>query len=380
MTLDDIFATLTERDMIDVHDAPIASQDRPGNARYRKNGKSTSGTPSSSRNALLPPATAGTDAPPTHGGLARQALSRSTVAKDAPAAALPTLYTIRWDPLVVRAYLDRVAGKGLLELRPARLKYTPFLVSRIKLGQAGNSVAAMMGVEVSGGGSVAGAEAPAIGSGGLGDGKAKENGDAQDPPVADSAVNARQGGVLGGPHDQEQAMPAQAQTSLVDLEAGGSQAIEANLAVAPGDAAANGTPGTGEVAAAEASASAHAADDTDLAGSSAMIEEAVDGNSGAGNASSGADGPAEIGPADPLTDSADGATPLAAAAAPNIDLPRFLTPPPRSMRSSARTPSTAGRRGAGASPSPAKAATTTRSAHTTPVRAGRAGRKTASRA
>lgn len=43
---------------------------------------------------------------------------------------IPSAYRIAWDPDVVRAHVERYDGKGYLRLRPERLQWSPFLVTR----------------------------------------------------------------------------------------------------------------------------------------------------------------------------------------------------------------------------------------------------------
>jgi hypothetical protein len=147
MTLEDILATLKEQDMIDIHDPPPVSLSQSN----RKNRPVNTNLSSASLSAGVPSALDGVG-----GGIARQALSRSTVPKDPATTALPSSYTIHWDPTVVRAYTDKIKAKGLLELRPEKLKYTPFLVARNQLAEllkVDGTVA--MGADGSGSGSAA---------------------------------------------------------------------------------------------------------------------------------------------------------------------------------------------------------------------------------
>ncbi len=137
MTLEDIFATLSEQQMIQVHDPPPVV---PASNSRRRPFPVTSQNSAVSLSGIQPDSAEGV-------GIARQALSRSTVPKDPEPTSLPISYTIVWDPEAVRAYVERVRSKGYLELRPEKLKYTPFLVTRIKLGDVGFTLAEVVGTE-----------------------------------------------------------------------------------------------------------------------------------------------------------------------------------------------------------------------------------------
>lgn len=70
------------------------------------------------------------------GGFARQALSRHHAPVN-DSTTLPTDYRIHWDPQVINEYCAKTKAKGHLELKPEKLKYTPFLVTRIELQEDG---------------------------------------------------------------------------------------------------------------------------------------------------------------------------------------------------------------------------------------------------
>ena len=116
MTIEDIYHTLQELDMISVQAATPPMRPTPGQAikfpRGRKN------------------------------GIARRHLQRqSTVIKEDEAGskantpfAPPTLYQITWDPEKVQRYLESWEKKGYMKLKPERLKWTPFVLARAKAG------------------------------------------------------------------------------------------------------------------------------------------------------------------------------------------------------------------------------------------------------
>jgi hypothetical protein len=53
----------------------------------------------------------------------------------------PTQYEIHWDPGYVKSYLEKWEEKGYLKINPAKLKWSPFLLSRVKKSDADASLA-----------------------------------------------------------------------------------------------------------------------------------------------------------------------------------------------------------------------------------------------
>lgn len=116
MTIEDIYNTLQDLGMISVQSATPPMRPTPGQAikfpRGRKN------------------------------GIARRHLQRqSTLNKEEEAGskantpfAPPTRYQITWDPEKVQHYLEAWEKKGYMKLKPERLKWTPFVLTRTKAG------------------------------------------------------------------------------------------------------------------------------------------------------------------------------------------------------------------------------------------------------
>lgn len=100
MTLSDVFATLEEHQMIETY-------------RTEKQQK----------------------APGALGGIARQALSRHHAASDS--TVLPTDYRIVPNRPAIEAYLAKLKAKDYIQLKPHKLKYTPFLVTRVAMDSDG---------------------------------------------------------------------------------------------------------------------------------------------------------------------------------------------------------------------------------------------------
>ena len=48
----------------------------------------------------------------------------------------PTKYEIHWDPGYVKSYLDRWEAKGYMKIKPEKLKWSPFLLARVKKSDA----------------------------------------------------------------------------------------------------------------------------------------------------------------------------------------------------------------------------------------------------
>jgi hypothetical protein len=109
MTLEDILTILVSNDMITIRDQPSDMMAKRKRAQMVQR---------------------------EQGGAARQAVSRTgQIGAPAPSV-MPEDYTIHWDRSYVNAYLHRQAAKGYLQLRPEKLKYTPFLVQRLAKAQA----------------------------------------------------------------------------------------------------------------------------------------------------------------------------------------------------------------------------------------------------
>ncbi|KIK47402.1 hypothetical protein CY34DRAFT_74016, partial [Suillus luteus UH-Slu-Lm8-n1] len=116
MTIEDIYNTLHDQGMISVQSATPPMRPTPGQAikfpRGRKN------------------------------GIARRHLQRqSTLNKEEETGSKantpfvpPTRYQITWDPEKVQHYLEAWEKKGYMKLKPERLKWTPFVLTRTKAG------------------------------------------------------------------------------------------------------------------------------------------------------------------------------------------------------------------------------------------------------
>ena len=112
MTLDDIYTVLKYESMINIRDSPLPSYSTPSTrGRFRSRGR---GRPSVPR---------------------RKAESVPVGEEDK--IEIPTQYEIVFDPQYVEAILQQYEGKGHLTLRPDRLKYHPFLVTRDPMKPAG---------------------------------------------------------------------------------------------------------------------------------------------------------------------------------------------------------------------------------------------------
>lgn len=48
----------------------------------------------------------------------------------------PTQYEIHWDPSYVKSYLDKWESKGYTRIKPEKLKWSPFLLARVKKSEA----------------------------------------------------------------------------------------------------------------------------------------------------------------------------------------------------------------------------------------------------
>lgn len=116
MTIEDIFTILVQQDMIIVDTAPNPVRPSPGQSikfpRGRKN------------------------------GIARRHLQRPNPQKQMEGGGnksnvpfiAPTHYEISWDQEKVERWLETWEKKGYLRLKPEKLKWTPFVLSRTKAG------------------------------------------------------------------------------------------------------------------------------------------------------------------------------------------------------------------------------------------------------
>ncbi|KAI6099706.1 hypothetical protein F5141DRAFT_1066518 [Pisolithus sp. B1] len=113
MTFEDIYSILLQQGMIATQAAtPTSARPSPGHSikfpRGRKN------------------------------GIARRHLQRTNTQKDEEGSKqgspfiLPTRYEISWDPDAVDRWLDRWEQKGYLKVKPEKLKWTPFFLTRTR--------------------------------------------------------------------------------------------------------------------------------------------------------------------------------------------------------------------------------------------------------
>lgn len=107
MTLEDIHATLIHLNMISILDNPQVLKPLPGQTVKFPKGRKN--------------------------GIARKHLTR-TITQDEEKTkgpfVPPTRYKVRWDADQVDEYLTRWEAKGYLKLRPEKLKWSPFILSR----------------------------------------------------------------------------------------------------------------------------------------------------------------------------------------------------------------------------------------------------------
>jgi hypothetical protein len=128
MTLEDILTTLVTNDMITIRDDPIALMAKRKKAQMEQSEKT---------------------------GLARQAVSRLTqTGGHTNIVVMPEDYTIVWSKSIVRDYLHNQTQKGYLQLKPDKLKYTPFLIQRLVLSRNGmlekHAISKAQAVEIQG--------------------------------------------------------------------------------------------------------------------------------------------------------------------------------------------------------------------------------------
>ncbi|KDQ56969.1 hypothetical protein JAAARDRAFT_58448 [Jaapia argillacea MUCL 33604] len=110
MTIEDIYNTLLQQNMITVREVtPPPARPAPGQSIKIMRGRKS--------------------------GVARRQLQRNQPKEEEKAAApfvAPTEYEIHWNREHVERYLSAWEGKGYLTLRPEKLKWSPFLLARVK--------------------------------------------------------------------------------------------------------------------------------------------------------------------------------------------------------------------------------------------------------
>ena len=112
MTIDDIFTVLKYESMINIRDSPLLSYTTPSTrGRFRGRGRGRSSI--------------------------HRKKAESTPIGEEDKIEIPTQYEIIFDQQYVMAILQQNEGKGHLTLRPDRLKYHPFLVTRNPTQPAG---------------------------------------------------------------------------------------------------------------------------------------------------------------------------------------------------------------------------------------------------
>ncbi|KAI0261497.1 hypothetical protein BC834DRAFT_465974 [Gloeopeniophorella convolvens] len=117
MTIEDVYNTLCTQGLIDVYALPTP-RPLPGQSiKLTKNRKTA---------------------------VARRHLIRAQTNDDdaskGPFVA-PTQYDIKWDPGYVTAFLDKWESKGYLKIKPEKLKWSPFLLARVKKSDADSRLA-----------------------------------------------------------------------------------------------------------------------------------------------------------------------------------------------------------------------------------------------
>lgn len=119
MTIEDIYSTLLQLNMISVLDSAQAPKPLPGQSVKFPKGRKN--------------------------GVARKHLQRMHTHDDEKAKGPfvpPTKYKVRWDAEQVDEYLARWEAKGYLKLKPEMLKWSPFILSRAKKTQSSDGDAA----------------------------------------------------------------------------------------------------------------------------------------------------------------------------------------------------------------------------------------------
>lgn len=117
MTIEDVYNTLCTQGLIDVLAVPIPKPLPGQSIKLVKNRKTM---------------------------VARRHLIRSHTNDDDVTKGSfipPTQYEIHWDPGYVKSYLEKWEEKGYMKINPAKLKWSPFLLARIKKSDADASLA-----------------------------------------------------------------------------------------------------------------------------------------------------------------------------------------------------------------------------------------------
>ena len=113
MTLEDVFLTLKYENMVTIFDTPPRETPAPPPTYSRPRGRSRRGGRSlTNRRAPRPDS------------------STPAESEEKDKVVIPSRYEIVWDAEYIEAVLRKSESRGFLSLRPERLKYHPFLVSR----------------------------------------------------------------------------------------------------------------------------------------------------------------------------------------------------------------------------------------------------------
>ncbi|PWN52977.1 hypothetical protein IE53DRAFT_366747 [Violaceomyces palustris] len=117
MTLEDVFYVLREQDMISVSDRQSGKMRTPATTKYRtREGNAAGASPRGRRGR------------PRGGGAANRAAAAHKEKENA--MAIPSEYRIHFDRDYVKAHLKNYETKGHIRVKPEKLKWTPFLVTR----------------------------------------------------------------------------------------------------------------------------------------------------------------------------------------------------------------------------------------------------------
>lgn len=117
MTVEDVYNTLCAQDLIDVLAVPTPKPLPGQSIKLTKNRKTV---------------------------VARRHLIRSQTNDDDVTKGPfvpPTQYEIHWDPIYVKGYLDKWESKGYTRIKPEKLKWSPFLLARVKKSDADSRLA-----------------------------------------------------------------------------------------------------------------------------------------------------------------------------------------------------------------------------------------------
>jgi hypothetical protein len=117
MTIEDVYNTLCTQDLIDVLAVPTPKPLPGQSIKLVKNRKSM---------------------------VARRHLIRSQTNDDDVTKGSfvpPTQYVIHWDPGYVKSYLEKWEEKGYMKIKPEKLKWSPFLLARVKKSDADTGLA-----------------------------------------------------------------------------------------------------------------------------------------------------------------------------------------------------------------------------------------------